>query len=187
MQIRFASSISSFQLAQLETLIDEYLVGYKNSFDLDIIPKMHHLVHYPRIIREIGPLGAFWCMRYEAKHSLFKQLQRRIRNYINVPKTLSHRHQQWQCQQFLSSGNKLLSFKYSVQSRFKQRLLSSMKCAGQIAILLNIMILSVNVDVFKWIKIGSTLFKAGTTIILVMCQSGLHQFGRIVNIVRYLE
>ncbi len=49
------------------------------------------------------------------------------------------------------------------------------------------MILSVNVDVFKWIKIGSTLFKAGTTIILVRCQSGLHQFGRIVNIVKYLE
>jgi hypothetical protein len=94
MQISF---FLSFQLEQLETIIDEYLVGYKNNFDLDIIPKMHHLVHYPRIIREIGPLGAFWCMRYEAKHSYFKQLQRRIRNYINVPKTLSHRHQQWQC------------------------------------------------------------------------------------------
>jgi hypothetical protein len=71
LRLVFASSISNFQLAQLETLIDEYLVGYKNSFDLDIIPKMHHLVHYPGIIREIGPLGAFWCMRYEAKHSYF--------------------------------------------------------------------------------------------------------------------
>lgn len=53
--------------------------------------------------------------------------------------------------------------------------------------MLNITNLSVNVDVFKWIIIGSTLFKADITIILLRCPSGLHQFGRVVNIIRYLE
>ena len=38
---------------------------------------------------------------------------------------------------------------------------------------------------FKWIKIGSTTFKVGTTIILLKCHSGLHQFGRVVKIVGF--
>lgn len=40
---------------------------------------------------------------------------------------------------------------------------------------------------FKWIKIGSTTFKTNTTVILLKCQSGLHQFGRIVSTVHLQE
>ena len=126
----FLSYISEFPLLQLESLIDEFLSGVKNYFELDIIPKMHHLVDYPRIIRDIGPLGAYWCMRYEAKHSYFKQLQRRIRNYINIPFTLSLRHQQWQCHQFLIAGKEFLKFEISVKSNSTECSLSSVKCAG---------------------------------------------------------
>ena len=36
-------------------------------------------------------------MRYEAKHSYFKQLAHSIENFINLPFTLAMRHQQFQC------------------------------------------------------------------------------------------
>lgn len=36
-------------------------------------------------------------MRYEAKHSYFKQLAQSIGNFINLPYTLAMRHQQFQC------------------------------------------------------------------------------------------
>lgn len=36
-------------------------------------------------------------MRYEAKHSYFKRLAHSMGNFINLPYSLSMRHQQYQC------------------------------------------------------------------------------------------
>jgi len=36
-------------------------------------------------------------MRFEAKHSFFKTLANRVRNFKNIPKTLATRHQQLMC------------------------------------------------------------------------------------------
>ena len=36
-------------------------------------------------------------MRFEAKHSYFKQLARSLGNFINLPYSLASRHQQYQC------------------------------------------------------------------------------------------
>lgn len=36
-------------------------------------------------------------MRFEAKHSYFKTLAHRVRNFKNIPKTLAIRHQQLMC------------------------------------------------------------------------------------------
>lgn len=92
----FKTSLSTLQLSNLENFIADFLAAFKECFpSRRLIPKMHHLVHYPRFIREIGPLGAVWCMRYEAiKHAYFKSLQRRSGNWINLPWSLSYRHQQ---------------------------------------------------------------------------------------------
>lgn len=75
-RIIFLDSISEFQIEMLEQFIEEFLLGYKEKFsssyvrkhvnlgkNCNIIPKMHHLVHYPRFIRLWGPLKSFWCMR----------------------------------------------------------------------------------------------------------------------------
>jgi hypothetical protein len=48
--LRLPFQICSFY----ESMVDEFLVGFKNGFNLDIIPKMHHLVQYSIIIRHIG-------------------------------------------------------------------------------------------------------------------------------------
>lgn len=46
-----------------------------------------------------GPLVHIWCMRYESKHSYFKQLARITGNFKNIQKTLAYRHQRYMCYQ----------------------------------------------------------------------------------------
>lgn len=38
-----------------------------------------------------------WTMRFEAKHSYFKQLTHSLGNFINLPYSLASHHQQYQC------------------------------------------------------------------------------------------
>lgn len=62
-----------------------------------IIPKVHFVTEYPRIIGANGPATHFWCMRYEGKHLYFKQLAIRSFNFKNPAFTLVKRHQLRQC------------------------------------------------------------------------------------------
>ena len=105
----FMDSFNSCDLVTLDWLIDDFLDSFKTCFQRKITPKMHHLIHYSDYIKKMGPLISLWCMRFESKHAYFKQLQRSIKNYINIPLTLSMRHQQWQCNKFRLAKNKLLN------------------------------------------------------------------------------
>lgn len=112
-RLLFKKEISQCEVLDLELLVGEYLSAFKECWPYrQFIPKMHHLVHYPRYIKEIGPLVAVWCMRYEGKHAYFKSLQRAIENWINIPWTLSYRHQQWMAGKMKSqSPHKFFSLK----------------------------------------------------------------------------
>lgn len=46
--------------------------------------------HYPSSIRKIGPLLHMWCMRFGAKHKLFKDY---FKNFKNITKSLAKKHQ----------------------------------------------------------------------------------------------
>ena len=48
-------------------------------------------------IYRFGPLVRHWTMRYEAKHSYFKQLAQSMGNFVNAPYSLAMRHQLYQC------------------------------------------------------------------------------------------
>jgi len=49
------------------------------------------------ILYRFGPLVRHWTMRYEAKHSYFKQLANSMGNFINIPYSLAMRHQLYHC------------------------------------------------------------------------------------------
>jgi len=72
-----------------------------------LTPKVHFLVHYPRLILLYGPLRYLWCMRFEAVHQYFKQMVRRIRNFKNITSTLAERFEMRKCCQH--QGNLCLS------------------------------------------------------------------------------
>lgn len=50
------------------------------------------MVHY-----RFGPLVRHWTMRFEAKHSYFKQLAHSMGNFVNITYSLATRHQHYQC------------------------------------------------------------------------------------------
>ncbi|XP_040071459.1 uncharacterized protein LOC115308493 [Ixodes scapularis] len=78
----------------LEDRIQGFLKDFSETYpSASVPPKLHYLVHYPRIIREYGPLQQYWCMRFEAKHQYFKGLALKTKNFLNITKTLSTRHQ----------------------------------------------------------------------------------------------
>ncbi|KAG0414409.1 hypothetical protein HPB47_008432 [Ixodes persulcatus] len=54
---------------------------------------LYYLVHYPRIIERYGPLQRYWCMRLEAKHQYFKSMASKNKNFVNIGKSISTRHQ----------------------------------------------------------------------------------------------
>ncbi|CAN8009013.1 unnamed protein product [Ixodes pacificus] len=78
---------------------------------------MHYLIHYPRSIRLYGSLSKLSSMRFEAKHQYFKSLAKKTRNFINICRTLSTRHQLYEMyhlpqpkEQITTSGRKRVSF-----------------------------------------------------------------------------
>jgi len=58
-----------------------------------LTPKQHFLIHYPRVIRELGPPIRYWNMRNESRHFNFKKIATSSGNFINVSKTLAYRNQ----------------------------------------------------------------------------------------------
>ncbi|KAK6177817.1 hypothetical protein SNE40_015846 [Patella caerulea] len=103
-------TISYGQIAFLQISIDEYLENRIKCFpEHRLRPKHHFIQHYPELILKFGPLIRLWTMRFESKHSYFKECARKLKNYKHLTKTLCGRHQ------FLQSY-------YSVGSLFKDDL-----------------------------------------------------------------
>lgn len=81
----------------LQSVISDHHLLFKENFaNVRLSPKHHFLTHYADMILRFGPLRSCWCMRFEAKHSYFKQLSLRVGNYKNLCKTLAERHQNLQ-------------------------------------------------------------------------------------------
>ena len=89
-------------VAYLKTLIREFLSGFKQTFNAVIIPKLHYLVHCPRLILTLGPLVNYWCMRFESKHQYFKKKSRKC-SYKNICLSLAKGHQR-RSSSFLTSA-----------------------------------------------------------------------------------
>ncbi|XP_076135690.1 uncharacterized protein LOC143118536 [Alosa pseudoharengus] len=84
----------------LKHLIIEHHQLFKELYpSKNLIPKHHFMVHYPRCIRQIGPLIHIWTMRFEAKHKFFKDC---VKNFKNLTVSLAKKHQfavayHWEC------------------------------------------------------------------------------------------
>lgn len=91
-RITFSNVISIWMVSYLKDLIQEYLSNFISLYG-PLIPKQHHLVHYPSQILLYGPLINFMCMRSEAKHKYFKRLVNMLGTFKNVSWSLCRRHQ----------------------------------------------------------------------------------------------
>ncbi|XP_064475511.1 uncharacterized protein LOC135389386 [Ornithodoros turicata] len=73
-EIIFADELLKDYLAYLQDEIRLFLSAFSAMYPGKMIPKMHFLLHYPRVISELGPLKQYWCMRFEAKHQYIKMI-----------------------------------------------------------------------------------------------------------------
>ncbi|KAL7877515.1 hypothetical protein SRHO_G00041580 [Serrasalmus rhombeus] len=81
-------------ISYLESKVIEHRQRYQELFPgVRLIPKHHFLEHYPQMLRCFGPLVTVWTMRFEAKHSFFKNIVKHTRCFKNVPLTLASKHQ----------------------------------------------------------------------------------------------
>ncbi|KAH8035674.1 hypothetical protein HPB51_007918 [Rhipicephalus microplus] len=89
---------------KVEEFLELYTVQYPNAA---VTPKLHFLLHYPKYILKYGPPRRYWGMRFEAKHSYFKSIASKTKNFKNICLTLATRHQLLQAYEL--SGNMLNS------------------------------------------------------------------------------
>ena len=101
------------ELGYLKVLIEQHHSTFSRIYPgSSFIPKMHYLVHMPRLIYQLvfmyhnyiynysyslqsrfEPLVRQWTMRFEAKHSYFKNVAQSIGNFKNLSLTLGKRQQ----------------------------------------------------------------------------------------------
>ena len=112
----FAPKISITMTYELEELIEFHHKLLKELFpNKRLKPKHHYMIHYPRVMRKMGPLILLWCMRFEGKHLQFKKLSQCIQNFVNCCKTFSFRHQEYMCYINMNEDDEL-SITYQVFS-----------------------------------------------------------------------
>lgn len=89
-----APTITADQIAYLNVLTEEYIQSRVERFPQHPLkPKHHYLCHYPELILRFGPLIHLWMLRFESKHTFFKQCARNLHNFRNLCATLAERHQ----------------------------------------------------------------------------------------------
>lgn len=92
--IIFSTQIKESDIIRLTDLIEAHLTSVMEIFKIKLLPKHHFLVHYPSVIRKMGPIIFTWAMRMEAKHCVFKNIARKTKNFIDINYTLAHKHQE---------------------------------------------------------------------------------------------
>ena len=182
-QIVFSDYIKNFDILGLRTLIHDFLCTLKNELGIRIVPKMHHLVHYPHYIERFGPLKNYWCMRFEAKHASFKTMARTTGNFINLPFTLAKRHQIWVIHQIGKSIDDYLTQEILMPEGTKV-LLSSLSYANQLLQFLDSNSSTIFLSL-SWIKVNTSHVCAKKTVLLCPTRGSLsYKFGLCCDIVK---
>jgi len=114
-RIIFAPVIMKEWLIDLQQYIAEHHTLLARVNSSLFTPKLHFLIHYPRLISLYGPLKHLWCMRFESCHQYFKKIARISNNYRNIALTLSERHQFKKC--WIFSGENGLTAEISIKSK----------------------------------------------------------------------
>ena len=92
-----AHHYSQGDLPYMHSLIKEFLEHAHSLYPgIKTKPKSHFLSHYAKETKLFGPLVHCWTLRFEAKHSYFKEICQRSKNHRNVCKTMAERHQRKQ-------------------------------------------------------------------------------------------
>ncbi|KAK3916850.1 Assembly factor cbp-4, partial [Frankliniella fusca] len=88
-EMLFAPTFPRSSIPYLIDLIANHHKQYMELSKKDLRPKFHHLVHYGRIIKKIGPLKPIWTMHSEAKYKELRLAAHVISSRVKIDYTLS--------------------------------------------------------------------------------------------------
>ena len=149
--IVFSPVLSEGMTIYLKHLIIDHHRFFKQLFPaINLLPKHHFMIHYPRNIRNIGPVLHMWCMRYEAKHNFFKK---QLKSFKNITLTLAKKHQSCMAMYQESFSKERLTL-----GPGKMVTLNELKDGSEIASKLGAA-LSTSVFSAKWIKHHGTEYR----------------------------
>lgn len=106
MFIIFAPEVTESMADYLMLLVEEHHALFKTLYsDVSLLPKHHFMIHYGSVMKRLGPLIRYWCMRFEAKHRFGKELSSVCRNFKNICKTIAWRNQYRLASDFLNHSS----------------------------------------------------------------------------------
>uniref|UniRef100_H2XUM2 DUF4218 domain-containing protein n=1 Tax=Ciona intestinalis TaxID=7719 RepID=H2XUM2_CIOIN len=97
MDIILAQSLCTEATAQLKIFIERFYSLFVKLAPDFVKPKLHFLLHFPRLIEFYGPLRHLWCMRFESFHKKIKLLAHNCQNFKNICLTVTKRIQSFKC------------------------------------------------------------------------------------------
>lgn len=99
----FSDKLLDVQIGYFEEKLKRFFELYPVCFpDTMPINKMHHLSHYPEMIRQHGPLAQYSCMLFEMKFRDSKALSKVCNNFRNLPLSITKRLNLRQVQSILN-------------------------------------------------------------------------------------
>ena len=194
--IIFSPVIERSLVSYLHVLIQDFLQAFTDKFPaITITTKMHHLIHYPRLILSFGPLIQYWCMRFEAKHGYFKNLVSRLFNFKNVASSLAKRHQLWQFYSFqgamFNEGIQHSQGEFKFCDNFPEHVINALRQAHPDIPEKFCSVKSVVVDGFQY-AIGQCIFTgwAGELPVLLSIEGIVilqcaYCYGRVLNVTHF--
>ena len=99
LEIVFAPKIKRSWLNDMQNCIGQFYEGVLKVNPRWVKPKLHFLLHHPRLIEHYGPLRLLWCMRFEAFYTKIKSAAKSSNNFKNICFTVAHWIQLLKCWQ----------------------------------------------------------------------------------------
>lgn len=158
LQIIYSTEMTENDLKNLEFYIEQHLSAIIRIFNRTLTAKHHFFIHYPDIVRRMGPPIHLWTMRLEAKHKFFTETAQKKKNFKNPTKTMASHHQLYICKSPNISVDISLS---TISSQFS----NSMQFKKFENILKNISDEIDSIRVHKFAKYGNMEYRAGCLLI----------------------
>jgi len=162
-------SINESTADLLENLINEHHMLYINLFGETLKPKHHLMLHYPRVMKIVGPLRCLWSMRFEAKHRPLKQYARAISSRRNVCYSIAIKQQ-------IMLSNLLIKLQSGNLPYITYKKGNSLVCHEKI--LKNYR----NFTQVKNVRFGNIMIKRGSIILVRINDDNFPLFGEIADI-----
>lgn len=150
----------------LKNIVREHHERYVTLFEETLKPKHHFLIHYPEVIKKVGPLVLISAFKYESKHLDLKRISNSVNTQKNVPLTLAIKCQLQSCYRFINGRGLQNCFETG-----KVKGQQSITEAGSETIFMKV----------KWIKINGIKYRVGN-FLLYDYEDFIPQFCKIHQI-----